>query len=232
MSQINNKQQEELRHERKFLISDFSVSDVKQILKFHPACFSEIYHEREVNNIYFDTLGFDSYYGNLEGDTDRVKSRIRWYDSLFGEITNATLEFKIKKGLLGKKQFYSLSPFNLDTSFSRSDIGKALSNDSVPLNIRNELMSLQPVLLNSYVRKYYMSADKRYRITIDSKLKFHRISYNKNTFLNKVVNHNAVILELKYDSEFEDEAKEIGNKLPFMMTKNSKYLQGIESVLF
>jgi SPX domain protein involved in polyphosphate accumulation len=232
MSQLNSIQSEELRHERKFLITDYSASEVEQILKYHSACFTEIYHQRSINNIYFDTLGFDSYYGNVEGDTDRNKARIRWYDNLFGRVNNATLEFKIKKGLLGRKEFYQLAPFSIDNNFSKEQIVHALQKDTVPKQIHDLMLSMQPSLLNSYRRKYFISADKNFRITIDKELSFYRISSIGNTFLNKMNYHNAVVLELKYNSQFENAAKEIGSELPFMMTKNSKYLQGIESVLF
>ena len=232
MSQINNNQSEELRHERKFLISDYAAAEVEQIIKYNPACFTEIYHQRIVNNIYFDTLGFESYYGNIEGDIERTKVRIRWYGNLFGEINNAILELKIKKGLLGRKDYYSLLPFKMDEKFSKEQIVQALDSDEIPKHIRNMVISMHPALLNSYSRKYFISKDKQFRITIDNNLTYYRISYNRNTFLNKVVDNKSVVLELKYDSQLESEAKKIGNKFTFAMTKNSKYLQGIERVLF
>lgn len=232
MSQLTTNQQEDLRHERKFLIAERSAKEVEQLLKLHPACFSPIYHPRRVNNIYFDSLGFDSYYANVEGNTDRKKARIRWYGELFGAVNNSILEFKIKKGLLGKKELYSLAPFTVDAGFSKQQIVNALNDDNVPPNVRNLMLSVQPVLLNTYLRKYFISADKEFRITIDSDLTYYRISYNGATFLNKVTDHNAVVLELKYDADMENEAKEIGSGFPFTMTKNSKYLQGIERVLF
>ena len=232
MSSIINQPAEELRHERKFLIHDYSAAEVEQMLKYHPAGFREIYHQRNINNIYFDTFGFESYYGNMEGDTERSKARIRWYGELFGKIEKSTLEFKIKKGLLGKKNTFALSPFMLDTNFSKQEIIKAISAETIPVQIRNQMLSLQPALLNHYTRKYFISADKHFRLTIDKDLTYYRISYFGNTFLNKTVDNNAVVVELKYDSKFENEAKEIGHNFPFAMTKNSKYLQGVDSVLF
>jgi SPX domain protein involved in polyphosphate accumulation len=224
--------QEEFRHERKFLITDYSAAEVKQFIKRHFACFSEIYHKRQINNIYFDTLGFDSYYGNVDGDTHRSKARIRWYDTLFGEVTAATLEFKIKAGLLGTKESYKLLPFTINTEFSKQEVRKALTQQTIPERVKHWLLSLQPVLLNSYHREYFLSADKLFRITIDTELRFYRISYHGNTFLNKVEQKHAVVLELKYDAQYEEEAKKIGLGLPFQLTKNSKYVQGIENVLF
>lgn len=228
----NREEQEPLRYERKFLITDYTVKDVMQIIKFHPACFTEIYHERIVNNIYFDTLGMRHYYDNVEGEFNRTKVRIRWYGDLFGNIEKPVLEYKIKQGLLGKKRSYKLSSFVLDNSFSRDKILKAVSSNEVPSGVNKEVISLKPLLLNRYNRKYYLSADKKFRVTIDWNLSYYRIAYGSGLFCNKVIDKRSVVVELKYDSELEVEAKEIASGFPFMLTKNSKYLQGLERVLF
>ncbi|MCW3071654.1 MAG: hypothetical protein JWO44_1544 [Bacteroidetes bacterium] len=217
-----------MRYERKFLITGYSHKDVEQMIKFHPACFSEIYHQRTVNNIYFDTLGFNHYYDNVEGSQDRLKVRIRWYGDVFGTIAQPILEYKIKKGLLGKKNSYWLQTFRLDEHFDKEQILNAISKSEVPQQVKDELLSLKPSLLNSYTRKYFLSADKNFRITIDHQLSYYRINYDSNTFTNKSLDRNATVLELKYDSALEQEAKEIGALFPFMMTKNSKYLSGLE----
>ena len=225
-----NQHTEPLRFERKFLISDYSYKDVEQMIKFHPACFSEIFHQRIVNNIYFDTFVLTHYYDNVEGSPDRLKSRMRWYGDTFGKIEKPVLEFKIKKGLLGRKEMYPLKSFLLDANFNQSEIKKALDDVSVPQHIKNELVSLKPTLLNSYTRKYYSSADKNYRITVDHKLTYYKIGYTGNTFTNKSTDYNSTVLELKYDSSFEHEANLVANQLAFPLTKNSKYLQGLERV--
>ena len=229
MSQIKE-QSEPLRYERKFLITDYSHSDVEQILKFHPACFSEIFHQRMVNNIYFDTFGMNNFYDNIDGEIKRTKVRIRWYDNLFGSVQKPILEYKMKKGLMGKKESFELRPFIIDTTFNKAQITSALNTDAVPRNIKNEVLSLVPTLLNSYTRKYFLSADKNFRITIDHYLTYYKIGYVGNTFSNKSVDYNSTVLELKYDSLLENEAKSVADVFPFAMTKNSKYLQGLERV--
>jgi len=87
------------RYERKFFIDNMSKRKVESIIKLNPANFKEIYKERIINNIYLDSLSKNSYTDNIDGNMERTKSRIRWYGSLFGEIANPILEFKIKKGL-------------------------------------------------------------------------------------------------------------------------------------
>jgi SPX domain protein involved in polyphosphate accumulation len=213
------------------LITDHSASGVEQLIKFNPACFSEIFKQRTVNNIYFDTLGFNNYYDNVEGNMERIKPRIRWYGDLFAPV-NAVLEFKIKKGLMGRKDFYKMSGFTTEGTLTREKVISPLSSSGCPVHVLDIMKSVYPTVLNSYKRKYFISADKNFRITIDNDLTFYGISYNQPLFLNKVHKHNVVVVELKYNAQFEEEAKSIASKLPFQLTKNSKYLQGIESVLF
>jgi len=225
-------QPQELRYERKFLITSHSYKQVEQLLKFHPAGFSEIFYPRIVNNIYFDTFGFESYYQNVDGEEDRLKLRIRWYGETFGNIAKPVLEFKIKSGLLGNKESYALFPFCMNENFSKENIVSALSQKNIPQYVCNHLLSLKPALMNSYSRRYFLSADKNFRITIDHDLTYYRIAYDMGLIPDPFVDHTSVVLELKYDSSFSREAITLVNQLPFMMTKNSKYLQGMERVVF
>ncbi len=196
----------------------------------HPCGFKKLFHERVVNNIYFDTPGLMHYYDNVEGEKHRLKVRIRWYADTFGAISKPVLEYKIKKGLLGKKESFPLNPFTLDKKFSKATIIKALDKTGVPDSVRDEVLSLQPTLLNSYTRKYFLSDDKKVRITIDSDLVFYKISYFNNTFLNKSKDHTTIVLEMKYDPELDDMARNISTFFPFPLTKSSKYLQGLERI--
>lgn len=222
---------EEYRYERKFLVKGIPAGEIELMLKFHTACFKEVYHQRSVNNIYFDTLGFNNYYDNVEGDKERWKARIRWYGELFGEVRKPVLEFKIKKGLLGKKESFHMSEFFLDKDFSISTIDRMLDQSNLPADINDLLRSLRPTLLNRYKRKYFLSADKQFRVTVDTDLTYYRISACGNTFLNRSVDHSTVVVELKYRHEADRVAESISNLFPFMLTKSSKYLQGLERVL-
>ena len=84
------------RYERKFLVSELNRFEIESIVRLHPAIFSEIYHQRSVNNIYFDTMNVSNYLDNINGVKQRLKVRIRWYGDLFGFIDKSVLEFKIK----------------------------------------------------------------------------------------------------------------------------------------
>jgi len=220
------------RFERKFFISNLRGSEVKSIVKFHPYMFSEIFHKRHVNNIYFDTMNFDNYSDNVEGSSNRVKFRIRWYGDMFGFIEKPVLELKIKNSMLGRKESYKLKSFTLDKIFDSSVIEKVFIDSDLPEPIKYRLKFLMPSLLNRYVREYFMSTDKKFRITIDSEQVFVGIGKNFNCFLNRFNDNENTILELKYDQDHDSKANLVTNQFPFRLTKSSKYVNGVSKINF
>ena len=182
-----------------------------------------------MNNIYYDSHTFENYRNNIEGQTNRLKVRIRWYGNLFGNIKNPTLEIKIKKGVLGKKIFINLPNFFLDKKTDLLD----LIHSNIKL-FKSELVDfkcLYPVLLNQYSRQYFISSDNNFRITIDNNLLFINIFEHKNSFEKSCQIRDAIILELKYNPDFQTQANNITQSFPFRISKSSKYVTGIEKTL-
>ena len=218
------------RYERKFLISGLNSYEVESNINLHPAMFSEIFQKRSVNNIYFDSPELNNYFDNIDGNSRRKKIRIRWYDKLFGEIEKPILEIKIKNGLLGRKSHYPLHPIILDSHFNMQNISQIIKNNKIPENLKMELKSLRPTLLNRYNRKYFLSNDKRYRITIDTDQVFYQIGCWSNSFEKILEDKTNIILELKYGMDSDNNANQITNHFSFRSTKNSKYVTGIQRV--
>ena len=218
------------RYERKFFISEINVQEVESIVNLHPAMFFEIFHKRFVNNIYLDSPELNNYFDNNVGNMYRRKTRIRWYGELFDNIEKPVLELKIKNGLLGRKLRYSLSSFKLDNDFNMQKIIHIIQDKKIPEVIKEGVKSSQPALLNRYNRKYFLSADKRYRITIDTDQVFFRIGTQNNFYLNKLKSDVNVILELKYNIDADDDANYITEHFPFRLTKSSKYISGVEKI--
>jgi len=221
---------EQYRGERKFVIDALDIKQIESIVWSHPAMFSKAYLPRFVNNIYFDSPDFHSYADNIKGSAERYKFRIRWYGEQFGLIHQPILEIKIKKGLAGSKKNYPLVPFNLENGFSQTTINNVFDRSDIPTDLRLLLKSLSPSLLNRYYRKYFLSADRKFRITLDCDLRFTRISGYQNYFMQYVVNDNKIILELKYDIENDISAGRISEKFPFRLNKNSKYVNGVQNL--
>jgi len=216
------------RYERKFVIAEITKHEIESIVKLHPAIFSEIFYERQINNIYFDTFHMDNYIDNEVGTSKRLKIRIRWYGKLFGYIKKPVLEIKIKTGYLGSKISYPMAPFTLSDNLNLDSIQFVFKNSQlIPDIIKEELLKLKLSLLNCYRRKYFRSADNNFRITVDSDMVFFHISENFNTFLHKSTDYINTVLELKYDKLFDDYAEKITNEFSFRLTKSSKYVSGV-----
>ncbi len=220
---------ENFRYERKFTADVIDAFHAEQILKLHPAFFSEIFNERYINNVYFDTPRFDFYYDNVEGKNERIKFRVRWYGDLFGKIERPILELKIKKSNVGIKKSYFLNSFEFTEDFNFEILNKIIQNsDDVPQDIKLKMQNLQPVLVNRYSRKYFSDITNEFRITIDKEVSFFDIKSGKFSVFSEVKDLSNIVIELKYDKNLNEQATEIANYLPFRLTKNSKYVTGIE----
>ena len=219
--------QEISRYERKFVITDLSYAGIEQVIRNHQAAFSPIFHKRFINNIYLDSNDQDFFYDNVSGKGSRKKARIRWYNDLFGNIEKPILEFKVREGYLGNKLSFPLKPFKLDNSFSLQQLKEVYAKSDLPQWAYEVLQHLTPSLLNRYSRKYFLSFDGKFRLTIDDNLGYHAIEPTNNSFL-KSYQSNEFIVEVKYDFENDKEAPFITNNLPFRLTKSSKYVNGME----
>lgn len=190
--------------------------------------FREKFKKRKINNIYLDTPTMNSYFGNVYGNASRMKVRIRWYGDTFGLIERPVLELKIKSGLSGKKKSFPLNPFTLDKNFTRDTLKALLDHKDMPEWTKAELAGYQPVLLNNYLRKYYVSDDKNIRITLDEGMTYYKISPLNNSFIQKHEDKSGIIVEMKYTMDNAFIASEISQHFPIRMTKSSKYVNGIE----
>ena len=220
----------EYRFERKFVSSQLNEHGFEHIIRHHPAFFTEIYWERQVNNIYFDTPALRYFYDNVVGKSDRRKVRIRWYGKAEGIIEKPVLEFKIKSGLLGRKASFLLAPIDLNADHGPDYFQNLFLESNLPESVIEELKGLKPWLLNNYTRRYFRSADLKYRFTIDYKLRYFDFTQLSISIgLGKLDLQNT-ILELKYDQEHDDQAMDITQHLPIRLNKSSKYVNGIEII--
>lgn len=216
------------RYERKF-VCGFSPEEALLNIRLHPSLFHEIYDQRAVNNLYLDTVDLRSMHETLEGIADRVKVRIRWYGRLWGTPERPTLEFKRKQGFLGWKESYLLTPVRLDAICPRTAIAQALAASDLPALAREAVIGLEPSILNRYHRRYFLSADRRYRLTLDWDMQ-HSAMVALGGSARTMLEDEDVIVELKYDEAADALANTVANHFPFRVTRNSKYVRGLQSV--
>lgn len=218
------------RYEKKYVVTELCSSEIELMIKQNSALFSEVFAVRRINNIYLDSVNLDNYKEHLAGVPERLKIRIRWYGETFGKVSNPILELKIKNNQFGKKQRFNLKPFMMDDNFNQKVLHKVFSTSALPKWLSEELSFLQPTLLNSYIRKYFLSADRKCRITIDKNVVFFKLRKNENRFTEKVDYQGMHIIELKYSVKDEEKADLVASCLPFRLTAFSKYVQGIRNI--
>ena len=213
--------QNKFRYERKYLLAKSRLNFFIKNLYLNN--FEEVYNERIINNIYYDTLNLSSFMETKEGVSDRIKYRERWYGKIHEE-SEKVLELKIKSEFLNKKRSLPLgvfkfrSPINENLkSLNKKVIKTLFQRNSDFLNYN---YNLHPVLYNNYNRKYFLSQNLGVRITIDSGLKF-------NSFLNgnSIIDDKKSIIEIKYQKE---NFFIMRNLFDLELKKKSKFETGIK----
>lgn len=207
----------EFRFEKKFVAHINDLIFIENYLFSTGA--STIYEPRWINNIYTDFHDMQSLHENIDGLSDRIKTRFRWYGNAFGNI-NITAEQKIKSDDVNRKNSLKLGEF-LFQNYSETDLlfseitKKLLATDEQGLfwNVTQQ----HPTLINRYHRTYYMSLDNQVRITIDTDLQYYNCQFETS------YNHDQIIIELKSPSENLIS----GDILPLQLSKSSKYVEGM-----
>lgn len=220
------------RYERKFLVKDLHRYSLDKIINLNTMNFNTIYPPRKVNNIYFDSIQMKCFHDNVEGIANREKVRIRWYGNRYGHIKKPILEIKIRKNSVGTKEFYPLLPFELKKSTTSNCIKNIIIKSEIPEITKQRVLALNPKLLNGYLRKYYTSFDKRFRITLDNDL-FYAKTRAMNILTNETFfDQKSTVVEIKYDVKDDLDIDTITRQFNFRMTKNSKYVTGIYALYY
>lgn len=226
-----NDQEREYRYERKFATDLMTPEEVESVLYRHPSVFREIHHQRWINNIYFDSYDRHAMIAAVNGHMERLKYRIRWYGELFGQTNKPILELKRKHGWVGSKDRYEVEPFEFDRGFGIATVQKCLDASGLPEQLRTDMSCLEPVLVNRYSRRYYQSMDEVFRVTIDTGLVFYQVDRYRSQFLSHADRSNVTVIELKYDREDDNRARKILEGFPVRLTKSSKFVSGLTSLL-
>jgi hypothetical protein len=220
----------EVRYEIKFAGSELLREQLRFALRTHPAGFRIAYPSRQVNNVYFDTYNYDAYWDNLAGASVRTKVRYRWYGDSLEPICGA-LELKDKRNLLGWKRTYKVdeSPYVHD---ARWRVIQEKVKDQLPEEGRQWLdTNPQPVLINSYLRAYFISSDERIRVTLDWNQAVWDQRFSSCLNLKKRGNMpRTVVLEIKGSAEDRKLAAHVLQDLPVRISRFSKYVVGVQAV--
>ena len=209
------------RYERKYILpkNQFTLT-IQSLLNKN---FYEVYNSRRINNIYFDTYHFNSVTENLEGLSNRKKTRVRWYGNSF-DMSLKTIEVKIKNEFLNRKEKLDLGRFKINNFSSINSDVKFLKDEILVKNISfyNEIVDTIPTLYNSYERLYFYNPIENIRITIDNDLFFYS-PITKSKYYEK---------ELIIEAKFDKKTFFLNNFQNLNLTRYSKYVKGILKTSF
>lgn len=206
-----------MRYERKYRIDNQHYLQVLQEIMNIQGAFHSAYPDRWVNSMYLDNPDYGALRENLSGVSNRSKFRLRWYGDNFTIIENPILEEKVKVNLLGYKNTQKLKSTILTPNTIKSTLNLDMLKD----------LSVEPVVIIRYLRTYLVSYDQRVRITIDRNLQYRGVNnYMIDPF---PIYDEALVLEIKYDQDIEEEIQDILQSIKYRLTKNSKFVSGMMS---
>lgn len=217
----------EYRYERKFHAPDLTLDQVTMVIANHPTHFVKAFPSRRINNVYFDTADLSDFRAHLLGSDRRRKVRIRWYGESMGPARPGVLEVKAKRGTVGTKRHFQLPPLDFDGRISMAAVGSAVADGTPAAAMAGFFACAQPALFNTYWRRYFISIDRRFRITIDTDMEFRIVNERSYSHVRSYKEERLRIIELKYDKDDDVEAHRIVGRLPFRLTKHSKYVSGL-----
>ena len=87
-----------------------------------------------------------------------------------------------------------------------------------------------PTIINQYSREYYIDFNENFRITIDKKIKIYDQRLNsKINIKNKIYTPDFMVVEFKFNQNFNDEIIDICKNFPLRVSRNSKYVNAIRA---
>ena len=175
----------DLRLEKKFVFGKNREFFLNKFLLTN--YFKKLYPSRKINSIYLDTFNYNFIKDNIDGISDRKKIRFRWYNNNIKNIF-----FEIKK----KKNFAVLKTIQKIEKISEKNFIEGLKKYLVQNRI-NEF-NYNFVLKVSYERSYWISPDKKFRATIDTKINATTIKNDR-----KTISLPDTILEFKFIPNYE-----------------------------
>lgn len=172
--------------------------------------FCKNYSTRKISSIYFDTSNFDFAYDNLNGESKRLKIRIRFYNNQHKYY----LEYKFKDNFLGYKK----------TTKLRSTSILLAIKESIKKIFYDFYFKANPTCLISYTRDYLIN--NKIRATIDKNLTYSLIQTKDltNYKFNPSRNMPFDIMEFKYKPAYDNLFR---NK--FFPESNDTYLRSMKS---
>jgi hypothetical protein len=230
VSAMSFKVPQSARVEIKFSAPELHRDNLLIWLRLHPAGFGSPFPPRWVNNLYFDTHDYGAFAENTSGASSRAKVRYRWYgDSRAPDA--GTLEVKCKRNFFGWKLRFDVANAPYRPGIDARSLRRAVL-EQLPASGRKWLNANPfPVLLNSYRRRYFLSADARIRVTLDTDQAVWDQRYK--SYPNLQIRTNLppiLVVEFKFDRRDRELASRYMTGIPIRVGRHSKYMSGTSAI--
>jgi hypothetical protein len=231
------------RFELKYLLTEAQALRVRDFVGHHIGLDEHSAKQPDlsypVHSLYLDSDDLVTYWHTINGDRNRFKLRIRYYDSdpgspVFFEIKRRVNHcIKKQRGGVRNEMVRSLlggyhpEPQHL---LSRS------ARQMVALQRFCELMQqihAKPKVHIAYEREAYVSDDDSYRVTLDRRIRAEaRLDGVIRTRMSDPVYTfpDTVVLELKFTNRFPNFYRELVQLLHVMQCGAAKYVEGVHGV--
>lgn len=217
-----------MRTERKFLIDPSEERPISCFLLSNRC--KEIYSERVVSSIYYDTHSRNLFLDSIDGISNRHKIRIRFYDL---DPNKLQIEIKSKYSQLNSKIYLDIN------KIPQGELLQVKTNTRLNfksnLTIPSKIDSIYaPTSFVSYSRKYYICEVSQTRFTIDSEIIFAKIhNKKKHILIGHFKPYQKSVLEIKNDENTKQNLyliREITNSFNLIYSRSSKYCESISFV--
>ena len=225
------------RYELKFLLTEkqaevlkyrLSLIMEKEMNTLNPA--GEYY----IRSLYYDDIYNTAYYEKLNGDFEREKYRIRYYND---DDCFITLELKGKKGdlsykkrdIISKEEYYLINSGEYDKI--KLNDRKVLEDFINTIKRKN----IKPAIIVDYQRIAYIYPYEDVRITFDENIMSGRYDYDlfsEDICLHRVLDRNMVILEVKYNNRLPSILNDVIKTVPMIRIAVSKFALCMEKKEF
>lgn len=220
---------EDARYEVKFVAHATRLHELLRWARIHPAGFLEAYPQRQVNNVYFDNNEFHAYRENLLGSNERSKLRLRWYGAT-NRPESGMLEVKRRRSGLGWKLSFPVAALPLEGVPWSEFRGELRSQLSPLARLWLDANGVE-VLINRYQRRYFVSSDGLVRLTFDWDQQVYDQRRSTLPNLERRANlPNSVVVEFKFAKDDRQDASRIIQGLPLRVSRNSKYVIGMQAI--
>lgn len=211
---LNTLEENTLRIERKIILKKGQSIFFKFQLFY--LGFKKTFQKRLISSIYFDDIDMTSLRDNIDGNHNRNKIRVRFYDN---NLSSCTLEIKQKRGLSGYKKRIELDTQNVKNI---KDVIK-ISNKWLLTNLSKRYF---PTSIISYERCYFENGSCR--ATLDTEIQSKRLSISGKPLFS--FNESYEVIEFKYKNEFDASFRKLFGKFQrkyARSTKSSKYANSL-----